>query len=206
MTGVQTCALPICFCPVVAFTDGSAPKTFNESPFIKIADKSKGNDDIISKIEEVLKTEIPKIARLLHDELDRTGGSYLWEFLEMHWNQLNKGDNFTPPVLERLFRKRAAIQLGRLNPSSEAIREIENIEGIEFYICPPLSGEELRLGEIIQHKGDHTFRIILTPHCYLTVQKDGDRPKADHLLTLKTIPAKVILEKEIGRASCRERV
>ena len=181
------------FCPVVAFTDGSAPKSFTEGPFVKFADKSTGNEDIVGKMEELIATGIPEIARKLHDELDRVAGSYLWGFLEGNWDGLQ--DNLSAPdILERLVRRRASIQIGRLDPGASLPTEVERVEGIEFYIYPPVSGEEIRLGQILQHKNEEDYRVVLTPHCHLTVQEGQNRPKADYVLVARAVPARDILE------------
>jgi len=176
------------FCPIIAFTDGSAPTTFKIGPFVRFADKSKGNDEILTQLRELLDTGIPGIARNLHEELDRSSGSYLWDFLESNWEQLGLVGAFEPAVLERFVRRRAALQLGRLDPASAVPKELESVHGLEYYIYPPVS-DELRLGEIIRNKTDQTIRLILTPHCHLTVQHGDDTPRADHVLTVKTFGA-----------------
>src|ERR1700722_20863861 len=40
------------FCPVLLFTDGTFPDSPKEGPFVKLADKSPGNDQIVQKMEE----------------------------------------------------------------------------------------------------------------------------------------------------------
>lgn len=183
------------FCPIVAFTSGSKPQTFELGPFVKFADKTKGNDEIIARLEELLTTGIPAIARKLHDELDRVSGSYLWEFLENNWDRLLEAGFSDPAVLERLVRRRAALQIGRLDPVADAPTEVESVEGVEYYIYPSVAGDELRLGEILRHKNDNTFRVVLTPHCHLVVHSEGTTPKADHVTTVKAFPAEEIILK-----------
>lgn len=177
------------FCPVVAFTDGSHPQTFKNGPFVRFADKSKGNDEILSQLHELLATGIPGIARKLHEELDRSGGSYLWGFLETQWAQLNNGDVPDPAVLERLVRRRAAMQLGRLDPAVGDPAELQSVQGLEYYIYPPVC-KELRLGELIRSTADQTIRVVLTPHCHLTTQTGETQPRADFVLAARTFPAK----------------
>ncbi len=159
------------FCTIVVFTDGPFPQDTPVGPFVRFADKSTGNEDILDKMEELIATGIPVIAKKLHDELDRTGKSYLWEFLEGNWDSLQ--DNLSAPdILERLVRRRASIQIGRLDPGASLPTEVERVEGMEFYIFPPVSGEEIRLGQILQHKNEKDYRVVLTPHCHLTVQQE----------------------------------
>ncbi len=192
------------FCPVVAFTDGSAPKSFQEGPFVKFADKSTGNEDIVGKMEELIATGIPEIAKKLHDELDRAAGSYLWGFLENNWADL-QDDFSTPDILERLVRRRASIQIGRLEPGASLPTELESVQGVEFYIYPPVSGEEIRLGQILQHKNEEDYRVVLTPHCHLTVQPGQNRPRAEYVLVAGTVPARDILERYPPGGSTNDR-
>ena len=181
------------FCPVVAFTDGSIPPSLREGPFVKLADKSKGNVQIIEKIRALLATGIPGIAKKLHDELDRASGSYLWDFLEGNWERLRENGLAEPSVLERLVRRRAAMQIGRLDPVSDDPAEVETIEGVEYYIHPPVS-DELRLGEILRYNTDGSFRVVLTPHCHLAIHPGKEKPRAEYILTAKTVPAKELLK------------
>ncbi|MCD4727621.1 MAG: response regulator [Pirellulales bacterium] len=177
------------FCPIVAFSDASVPPTFTKGPFVRFADKSGGNEEILNQLRELLATGIPSIARKLHDELDQSNGSYLWEFLESRWQELKLTGVSDPAILERLVRRRAAMQLGRLSPGVASPTELDSVNGVEYYIYPRVS-DELRLGEIIRSKKDEAIHVILTPHCYLKVQ-DGDmKPRADHVLTVKAFPAK----------------
>ncbi|MCX6924744.1 MAG: hypothetical protein NT154_16250 [Verrucomicrobia bacterium] len=175
------------FCPVVAFSDGSMPEGFKEGPFTRFADKSGGNSDILAKLDSVLETGIPEIAKRLHDELDGVGATYMWSFLEKNWETLKQSGLVDAAVTERLIRRRAATQLGRINPASST--ELGEVEGVEFYLCPRISGDEYRLGEIVRSKETGEFRVVLTPHCHLTIQASGAAPRADLVLTAKTIPA-----------------
>jgi CheY-like chemotaxis protein len=193
------------FTPVLLFTDGVFPDgDLTEGPFIKMADKSSGNDQIVEKLRELIATGVPSIAHRLHDELDRSGGSYLWDFLESRWPSLVEAGMTAPDVLERLVRRRAALQIGRLDPSSSSIMELDRVEGAEFYILPSIAVNELRLGEILQ-RGENEFRVILTPHCHLAVQPGASAPKANFVLTAKTVSAKDISTAEPLRSNSDEK-
>lgn len=143
-------------------------------------------------MRELLATGIPGIARRLHDELDCASGSYLWDFLEGNWKRLHENGLAEPSVLERLVRRRAAMQIGRLDPVADDPAEVETVEGVEYYIHPPVS-DELRLGEILRHKADGSFRVVLTPHCHLAIQPGADSPRAEYVLTARTVTATDIL-------------
>ena len=177
------------FAAIVLFTNGTFPTEPSDGPFIKKADKSSGNDEIVSKLRELIATGVPGIARRLHDELDRYSGSYLWGFLESNWSSLASAGLTATEVLERLLRRRAAIQMSRLDPSAAGSTELDTVEGGEFYIHPPISAKELRLGELLRRRDGTEFRVILTPHCHLTVQPGRLSPKADFVLTARTVPA-----------------
>lgn len=198
------------FCPIVVFTDGSYPASFQPGTFIKYADKSGGNDQILSALKELLATGVPTIARKLHDELDRLAGSYLWDFLSANWARLSEKTPIAGEVLERLVRRRASVQVARLLPSAECLTEVRDVEALEFYIYPPISRNEFRLGEILRHKkstreGDSStdeepFVIVLTPHCHLAIQPGDNAPRAEYVLVVKTLNGNKLLNRERGKA------
>lgn len=173
------------FCPIVAYSSRTKPDDLHESVFLKFADKARGNEDIIAKLTGVLASGVPIIARQLHDELDGVGGRYLWDFLAVKWDALGRINSTTPEALERLLRRRASIQLARLAGDTE----VNDVGASEFYIHPKISGSEFRLGEILKKKDADLYRVVLTPHCHLKVQLGETEPRADFVLTVKTLPA-----------------
>lgn len=184
------------FCPVVAYTDGSFPESLDKQkgPFLKLADKSKGNEEIIAAMEAILKTQIPQIARKIHDEIDHVvGPCYLWGFLENQWENLEKEFQDQPNIIERLIRRRAAIQMEALDPAGSVIQEIENITGPEYYIMPPIS-DSFRLGHILRKKENGSIYVVLTPHCHLTIQEGQNAPRADHILLVAAFPFHEVIE------------
>jgi hypothetical protein len=176
-------------CPIVAYSDGPRPKSIVETAFVKFADKSDPKDPIVTKLLEVIATGVPLLARKIHDELDRAAGSYLWDFLEGKWSDLVARGATDAVVLERIIRRRAAIQLSHLDPSKSSPVELGMVEGVEFYLYPPVSGLEMRLGDILRKKADGTFFVVITPHCHLVVQPNETLPRADYVLLVHAIPA-----------------
>ncbi len=175
------------FCPLVIFSSGPKPPELIESAFLVWADKGTSKD-IERAMNKLLDTNIPQLARMLHNDIERSAGSYLWGFLEKRWDNL-MSEKVDADVLERLIRRRAALQIGRLNPSVKGTQELEEVKASEFYIYPSIS-EDLRLGEILINVEDDTFRVVLTPHCHLRIQPDETLPRAEHVLTVKVFPAK----------------
>jgi CheY-like chemotaxis protein len=180
------------FCPVLLFTDGIFPDQPKEGPFVKLADKSPGNAQIVAKLQELIQTGIPELAHKLHDELDSASGSYLWEFLDANWPALELDGLTQPGILDRLIHRRAAVQLGRLEASTDGLIERPIVEGAEFYLRPQIV-QEFRLGQILEQDGK--YRVVLTPHCHLVVQPGQAAPRADYILTAKTEEAKSLFEK-----------
>jgi CheY-like chemotaxis protein len=179
------------FCPIVFFSDGSLPENIHIGPFVRFVDKVK-TEQLVNEINAIVATSIPTLAAKLHEELDRAAGSYLWTFLEEEWNRLTP-THTTPEVLERLIRRRASVQLGHLNPAATTPTELAVVEGAEFYLYPCISGDEYRLGDIL--RGTNDFRVVLTPHCYLITQPGDEGPRADHVVTVKTVLATELIGK-----------
>jgi CheY-like chemotaxis protein len=178
------------FCPVIAYSTRSRPEGLTLDAFVSFADKSGDEKDLVSKLESLLKTGIPQIARRLHNELDGVGGEYLWQFLAKNWQHLAQSGCTTPEVLERLLRRRAATRIGRLNTDE---KEVADVAGVEFYISPKITPGQLRLGEVLFEVATQTYRVVLTPHCLLTIQAGEQKPKAEFVLTVKTVPASALL-------------
>jgi hypothetical protein len=176
------------FCPILAINSGPKPDEMVTSASLAFSDKTKP-EDVNKALTSLLQSGIPSIARRLHDDLDRSTGSYLWGFLEKRWPELQESGITEHDVLERLIRRRASIQLSKLDPLSSTPSEVASVEGLEFYIQPPVSGNEIRLGELLRAKTDGQFRVVLTPHCHLAIQPKKDSPKADYVLTIKTLSA-----------------
>lgn len=174
------------FCPVVIFTDGSMPPNVKLGPFVRGADKSVGNGQIVARLEELIETGVPTVARTIHEEIDRVTGSYLWGFLAEHWERLTGSGLNARDVLERVLRRRAAIQLARVTPEGG---EVGVVEAAEFYVYPSIAGDEYRLGEVVWHNTTGEFRVVLTPHCHLTVQQGATEPKTEFVLTVKALEA-----------------
>jgi len=175
------------FCPLVVYSSGPKPEELEETAFIVWADKGRSGD-IERAINQLLDTNIPQLARKLHNELERSAGSYLWGFLESNWDTLRNNEITEPIVLERIIRRRAATQLGRLNPTVDEPEEINVIDGSKFYIYPRIS-ESIILGEILIHRTDNSFSVVVTPHCHLEIQPEETHPRADYLLAIKAFPA-----------------
>lgn len=182
------------------FTDGKPPDDLDDSAFIRVVDKTK-TDDLLAAIESVIETGIPTIARKLHDDLDRAGVSYLWSFLESNWNELEVAGLTDHGVLERILRRRAALQISRLDPDAETPTELLQIDAAEVYIYPPVPGVELRLGTILRDKTSKEFRVTLTPHCHLVPQPGSSKPRAEQVLTVEARPFMTALQELYGEAN-----
>lgn len=184
------------FCPLVVYSSATKPAELKEGPFVVWADKGK-DADIERAIESVLDTDIPQLARSMHDELDGTAGEYLWGFLEDNWNELQALDG---SVLERLIRRRASVQFANLAYDGDSIQAIGEVEGLEFYIYPAIPQNGYCLGDLIRNKREHQeMGLILTPHCHVAVQPGQDSPRADHVLVARMRPFQEVLAEERGQ-------
>ena len=182
------------FCPIVVYSSGPRPDSLDCSAFVNWADKSVSND-LEDKIKEVLELGIPQTARTLHDELDKTAGDFLWSFLEKNWDQLNMDAGIDKDVIDRIIRRRAASIMSDLTPGQYTA--INNKYGLEYYIYPALEHDYFSLGDIVRSKQNQQIRVILTPHCHLYKQPNQSVPKAEYILTVKTVPAKDVLGEKL---------
>nr|VFJ92438.1 MAG: hypothetical protein BECKLFY1418A_GA0070994_102313 [Candidatus Kentron sp. LFY] len=176
-------------CPTIVYSSRRRPDSMKtESPFLQYVDKAAAPDQIEKAVKSLIETGIPGIARRLHDELDAVSGpSFLWTFLQDHWDKLQEGGFTSPETLERLIRKRAAIQLSRLDPRKTDMMEIDSVSASEYYLMPPVA-DGLRLGTILRKLNANEFFVVLTPHCHLAIQEGKSCPRADHVLLVPIIP------------------
>lgn len=184
------------FCPIVVYSTGPRPENLDCSAFVSWADKST-SDELENTIKEVLDLGIPQMARTLHDELDKTAGDFLWSFLEKNWDQLNMNAGIDKDVINRIIRRRAASIISDLTPGKYTA--INNKYGLEYYIYPSLEHDYFSLGDIVRSKQNQQIRVILTPHCHLYKQPNQSVPKAEYILTVKTVPAKDVLGEKLQK-------
>lgn len=189
------------FCPIVVYSTGPCPDSLDCSAFVCWADKST-SDGLENTIREVLDLGIPQTARRLHDELDETAGDFLWGFLEKKWDKLNVAAKINTDVINRLIRRRAALILSDLTPGKYAA--INNKYGLEYYIYPALDQPYFSLGDIVKSKDNQQLRVILTPHCHLYKQPNQATPKAEYILTVKTVPVKNVLGEKLQTTKSME--
>jgi hypothetical protein len=188
------------FCPLVVYSSGPKPDALKESPFVVWADKAK-DGDIERAITQVLKTGVPQIARTLHEEIENSAASFLWPFLENNWEVISKAGKSDPELVERLIRRRAAIQIGDLHHDGHNFIPVLSRLGSEYYVYPRLPRSYYSLGDVLQHKHNKTdFRVVLTPHCHLFMHPGQQAPRADYVLTIKTVRATDVLGEKIEGA------
>lgn len=188
------------FCPIVLISAGAMPEKLKLTAFVDFADKSGTNNELETSIKKQLRY-LPRLVRKLHDEIDSHGGSYLWQHLDAEWDELKDIVGSDEQLMERLIRRRISVQLARMIESEANLREIDSVRGLEFYLYPCISGNDFRLGDVIQHKSTGQFRVILTPHCQLAVQKGETCPRADSILTVKTVSATDLLPNRVPKRS-----
>jgi hypothetical protein len=183
------------FAPIVVYSSASKPDGLSASAFVAWADKAT-QGDIERAIKETLTIGIPLIARRLHNEIDRVAGKYLWEFLEKNWDALGGALKVTSAQLERLIRRRAALQISDLIPGSDASVALEIRYGLERYVYPALDQNYYNLGDIIRDKVTNEISVVLTPHCHLVTTATRLEPKADYVLSVKTVAAATVIGAE----------
>lgn len=187
------------FCPLVIYSSSVKPPDLKEGAFLVWADKATSGD-IERAISQVLDTEIPQLARKLHDELDRTAGSFLWRFLEDRWTSLNKPSRMSSEVLERIIRRRAAIQLGDMDPTTDMSGLLER-SAPEYCMYPAFDHSHYNLGDVLRAKSNpDDWRVVLTPHCYLFKQPDQAKPRADYVLLGRAVPVATVLGDKLENA------
>ena len=186
------------FCPLIVMSSGVCPDEFEETPFVRWASKDVARN-LEEQIHSMLQTGIPQTARKLHDELDNAAGDFLWGFIEANWETLSTDAAEDSGLIERIVRRRAAIALSDLIPSEYAA--LNSRYGLEYYVYPALNHDYYSLGDIlVDNESASDFRVIMTPHCHLFKQSNQVAPRAEHVLTIKTVAASDVLGEKIINA------
>lgn len=186
------------FCPLIVISSGVCPADFRPTPFVKWASKDPASE-LNSQIQAMLQTGIPQTARKLHDELDNQAGEFLWGFLEANWAELSTSAEKDSDLIERIVRRRAAITLSDLIPSEYAA--LSSRYGLEYYVYPALEHNYYSLGDVlVDRESGEDYRVIATPHCHLFQQAGQDAPRAEHVLTIKTVSVSEVLGTKINNA------
>jgi len=193
------------FCPLVIYSSGVKPPDLREGAFVLWADKSRSGD-IERALNQLLDTNVPQLARQLHDELERTAGSYLWNFLEDKWQQLNNPSPLGARVLERMVRRRAAVQIAEIDQSSESPGFVER-HAPEYYVYPAFDTQYFNLGDILRSLRDsNDWRVVMTPHCHLFKQQGQEKPRADHVLLVRAVKARDVLGEKLDKVKTQEKL
>lgn len=190
------------FSLVILYSDGPRPDEMIVGNSIKFIDKSAADPPFPSPVEQMLATLLEgrgrslDVIRSIQSELERTIGSYIWGFIDEHWDALREDAAFEESGLERLIRRRVAIQVNERFESQSVARR-PHADRYDYYVYPPLPGP-LRLGTLVRRVTDQQLYIVLTPHCHLAQNgkdKDGklNPPRADFVLLAQCLPAQNIL-------------
>ncbi len=183
--------------PWILISNASAPEGFekNAGPFFRYVYKPDGPKVLNNTIKEVLESGFPEIRRNFLSAVEMDSANYLWSFLEKNWDDLRQGPFADDEILDRVIRNRAAVSLGKIDPSGESERN--DAHSTEFYFYPPISPQnQYRLGSILKDKGDGMIRVVMNPHCHLAVQPEKKTPRTEWVVTAGTVLASSLIDRE----------
>lgn len=172
------------FCPLLVFSSASVPSEFKPGPFTMWADKGT-KDELENKLKEILQTGIPQAAQRLHADVDGTAGDYLWGFLDENWSSLQ---SVPRPMIEQIIRTRAAHHIQFSIPGEQGLQADREAHACEYYFYPSMVKGGFTQGDVVQAlNGEGEIRVLLTPRCHLLKQPGQSAPRADYVLTVKTV-------------------
>ena len=186
------------FCPLIVISNGDKPPTLTSTAFVRWVSKT-NPEDLTNAINEVLDLGIPQLARELHEQIDSSAGNFLWNFVEKNWDKLASSVTADPTLLNRLIRRRASLMISDLIPSEYAA--VPHRYGLEYYIYPALEHGYFSLGDILRSKArSNELRVVMTPHCYLFKQAGQTQPRANFVLTIRTVLANDLIGEKLENA------
>lgn len=167
--------------------------------FVRLVGKHSGGlEGLKAQIDELFTLQIPQLHRAIVNHVDRTLGSYMWNFVLTNWTDF-AGFAHRPEFL-RLVVQRLAVTLTRegidamtaeIYGPDESSRNDDNstmVHPAECYMKPPV-GEDPLLGDIrvrnVDEESEHL--IVLWPSCDM-VAIGGRTPKTQAVLCARAMP------------------
>lgn len=195
------------FVPVIIYTAAPEKVKAIESPFVAVIGKEAGGfPAIAAKIKEFFDLRIPQVARAVNTHLERASCSYMWGFVEKHWDKfkiLVDKPEFVRILLQRLAHAVSREQIAAVEAEifgapakgmAAAVPKEDFVHPVEMYFMPPI-GDDPVLGDIrVRGTGETTeYWVVLWPSCDL-VSTGGRKPKAEKVLCAKGGPLKACPE------------
>lgn len=167
------------FIPVIFYTALPGLVNHQESPLVRIVEKTKGVQELPNTIKNVFDTLLPATNRALIRHLETIQRDYMWEFVAKNWDQLSNSPDRS--ALAYLLARRLAISL-----SEKGIEKIissiggttvipqKGVHPMQYYVMPPVEYDPLA-GDIFKGKIDAKdgYWVLLTPSCDLVDGRDN---------------------------------
>ncbi len=183
------------FAPIVIYTALPGPVQDLAAPLIRVVPKTgDGLQGLKAAIEELIRSGIPEVNRLLVRHIDGIQRDFMWDFVSPRWEELR--DHRDRHSLAYLLLRRLSHSLAREGvvhlaqalgaPGQESIgADPDKVHPMEYYVYPPLT-EGLLTGDVLKGKiGDNeNYWVVLTPSCDMV----SGREKADSVLLAKCVP------------------
>lgn len=203
-------AKSIGFSFIVMYSDGACPADIELTASLQFVDKAKNEppfpESVCDVLGEMLRARgaILSVMSKLRHELERDAGGFIWSFLEANWDTLSVDPEFGETGLERLIRRRVAIQMNEMIGAQGMMRR-SNADQYDYYVMPVLPGD-LRLGTLLTRpndQGELEYHLVLTPHCHMVSFK-GSPPKADTVLIAACILSTSLTSKSLRELDARQ--
>ncbi|WP_156920798.1 DNA-binding transcriptional response regulator [Fundidesulfovibrio putealis] len=182
------------FTPVILTSTSPKPPNITESSFVRFVKKVGTQNDLKQAIQSIVDTGIPQLKERLRMEIDRDASGFLWQFLDQEWDKIKESDIVQPEKLYGFIRRRTAQSLGRLKQGPGAAEQ-STVDATDYYIYPSISGDVLRMGQIIRETTTSKYYIVLTPHCLLENQTSVG-VRADYILLAPLRKAKDVCKEQ----------
>lgn len=192
LTFFQTEVWPKNFCPVIFYSGSELSQDVLNSPELKhrlVHRLVKGVHqvpDLIAKIEQAY-SQVEFSQKLVKD-LKQAKAHTLREFFEVCGQ--NYDDTKLKTIAESTLNRRVAALI-----DYNVHKDNKELEPLEMYIWPPLSGTSLMTGDVLKKIDTGDDYIILTPSCDM-VRTDSRTPKVESVLVASCAPIREFLESD----------
>jgi CheY-like chemotaxis protein len=186
------------FVPVILYTALPGGLENEIGLFVRLVGKDVGGlGKLKSEIEDLFLKRIPQVHRAIVNHLDQTLRSYMWQFVEEHWEEFSSfldKPEFLRLIIQRLARSFTRDGIGRMSEEVYGAPPAEDASGdtvhpAEYYIKPPIGSDpkfgDLRVREV---EGEKQYLVVLWPSCDMVDDPPKRTPKTRKVLCARAIP------------------
>ena len=194
----ERCFIPIIFYTALAYVS----EDISNVPFVQTVSKTAINliSELENAVEDIISSGLPRLLQSVSDHLADTERTFMANFVEKNWSDLEKRPEDVAYLLSRRlaasFEEGAeslAQELGQVGSTAPGAK----IHPTRYYVQPPNSS--YKMGDLLAKSGsveecadEMKLYVVLTPSCDLVLRSEG--MKAERVVLARCFPLDSFVE------------